>query len=97
MDQLSYAEEYRLFPQNFGHDLAIDETSLICGELYTFVINRDVHGGKGALTTSIRGTRAETVISVLEEIALSKRKRVREITIDLSPSMMLISKTFFLR
>lgn len=81
--QLSHAEEYILYPQNIGPNLAIDESSLSCGELYTFVTNRDAHGGKGALVAAIRGTRAETVISVLEKIPAARRKTVREITLDL--------------
>ena len=38
--QLPHAEEFILFPQNVGPNLAIDESSLSCGELYTFVTNR---------------------------------------------------------
>lgn len=66
-----------------------------CGELYTFVTNRDAHGGKGALVAVIRGTKAETVIAVLDKIPLAKRKTVREITLDLSSSMMLIARRSF--
>ena len=44
---------------------------------------------------AIRGTKAETVISVLDRIPLAKRKTVREITLDLSSSMMLIARHSF--
>ena len=44
---------------------------------------------------AIRGTKAETVIAVLEMIPLAKRKTVREITLDLSSSMMLIARRSF--
>ena len=57
--------------------------------------NRDAHGGKGTLVAAIRGTKAETVIAVLEMIPLTKRKTVREITLDLSSSMMLIARRSF--
>ena len=40
-EQLSHADEWMLFPENIGPHLAIDETSLSNGELYTFVTNRD--------------------------------------------------------
>ena len=40
-DQLDHAEEWLLFPDNIGPRLAIDESSLSNGELYTFVTNRD--------------------------------------------------------
>ena len=93
--QLVHAEQYVIYPQNVGPNLAIDESSLSCGELYTFVTNRDAHGGKGALVAAIRGTKAETVIAVLDKIPLVKRKTVREITLDLSSSMMLIARRSF--
>lgn len=93
--QLGHAEEYILYPQNIGQNLAIDESSLSCGELYTFVTNRDAHGGKGSLVAAIRGTKAETVIAVLEKITPAKRRTVREITLDLSSSMMLIASRSF--
>lgn len=95
--QLGHAEEYILYPQNIGPNIAIDESSLSCGELYTFVTNRDAHGGKGALVAAIRGTKSETVIAVLEKIPLAKRKTVREITLDLSSTMMLIARRSFPR
>lgn len=59
---MSHANEYVLYPQNIRPNLAIDESSLSCGELYTFVTNRDAHGGKGAMVAAIRGTKAETVL-----------------------------------
>lgn len=93
--QLGHAEQYILYPANIGPSLAIDESALSCGELYTFVTNRDAHGGKGTLVAAIRGTKAETVIAVLEKIQLNKRNSVREITLDLSSSMMLIARRAF--
>lgn len=57
--------------------------------------NRDAHGGRGALVAAIRGTKAETVIAVLEKIPLARRKTVSEITLDLSSSMMLIARQSF--
>ncbi len=44
---------------------------------------------------AIRGTKAETVIAVLEKIPLARRKTVREITLNLSSSMMLIARSSF--
>lgn len=51
--QQAHADEYVLYPQNIGPNLAIDESSLSCGELYTFATNRDAHGGKGALVAAM--------------------------------------------
>ena len=94
-DQLDHASEYVLFKQNIGPSLCIDETSLSCGELYTVVTNRAGRGGKGTLVAMIRGTKSEDVIKVLEMIHVSKRKTVKEVTLDLSPTMMRIVRTAF--
>ena len=94
-DQLDHASEYVLFKHNIGPSLCIDETSLSCGELYTVVTNRAGRGGKGTLVVMIRGTKSEDVIKVLEMIHVSKRKTVKEVTLDLSPTMMRIVRTAF--
>ncbi len=39
-DQLEHADDWLLFPDNIGPRIAIDESSLSNGELYTFVTNR---------------------------------------------------------
>lgn len=78
-----------------GENLSIDETCLSCGEVYTFLTNKDGHGGPGTIVAVIHGTKAEIVIAVLEKICISKRKAVTEITLDLSSSMMLIARTVF--
>lgn len=43
----------------------------------------------------IRGTKSEAIIKVLEMIHASRRKTVKEVTLDLSPSMMRIVRTVF--
>lgn len=78
-----------------GENLSIDETCLSCGEVYTFLTNKDGHGGSGTIVAVIHGTKAETVITILEKICISRRKSVVEITLDLSCSMMLIARTVF--
>lgn len=57
--------------------------------------NPEGHGGKGTLVAVIRGTKSENVIAVLEKVQCARRRRVREITLDLSPTMMLIARTVF--
>lgn len=47
------------------------------------------------MVAAIRGTKAETVIAVLEKIPSSRRRKVREITLDLSSTMMLIARQSF--
>ncbi|WP_290017059.1 transposase, partial [uncultured Bacteroides sp.] len=66
-----------------------------CGELYTVVTNCAGRGGRGTLVAMIRGTKSEDVIKVLEMIHLSKRKTVKEVTLDFSLTMMRIVRTAF--
>ena len=58
-DQLGHAQDWLLFPENIGPYLAIDETALSNGELYTIVTNREKHGKKGCLVAVIASTKAE--------------------------------------
>ncbi len=92
---MSHAGDWLLFDENQGESLSIDETCLSSGEVHTFLTNKAGKGGGGTLVAVVRGTKAEDVIRVLEKIALSKRKTVREITLDLSSSMMLVARTVF--
>jgi MOSC domain-containing protein YiiM len=48
-EQLSHASDYWLFPENMGKNLSIDETCLSSVEVYTFLINKEGHGGPGTL------------------------------------------------
>ena len=89
------AEEYILFPDNIGPHLSIDETCLSHDELYTIVTNKDFKGKKGSLVAMVRGTKAEIVTDVLKKISAGKRSKVKEVTLDLSPSMQLIVKRAF--
>lgn len=94
-EQSSHASEYLVYPENMGANLSIDETCLSSGEVYTFLTNKEGHGGPGTLVAVIRGTKAETVITVIEKISSHKRLQVKEVTLDLSSSMMLIARTVF--
>ena len=94
--QLSHAGDWLLFDENLGESLSIDETCLSSGEVYTFLTNKACKGGRGTLGAVVSGTKAEDVIRVLEKIDLSKRKTVKEITLDLSSSMMIILLFLFM-
>lgn len=94
-DQLGHADEWLLFPDNIGPRLAIDETSLSNGELYTFVTNRDARTREQSLVAVVAGTKSEDVISVLLRIDEAKRHAVGEVTLDLSDSMRKIVRTAF--
>ena len=94
-DQLEHADEWLLFADNIGPRLAIDESSLSNGELYTFVTNRDACTRERSLVAVIAGTKSEDVIAVLRRIDEGKRHAVEEVTLDLSDSMRKIVRTAF--
>ncbi len=76
-----------LFPSNIGEYLSIDEVSLSKGELYTFVTNKKGKSKQGTLVASIKGTRSEDIITVLEKLPLESRNSVKEITLDMAKNM----------
>ena len=82
-------------PRKHGPHLAIDESSLSNGELYTFVTNRDRHTGEGSLVAVVSGTKSEDVIQVLKRIDEGERMKVEEVTLDLSDSMRKIVSAAF--
>lgn len=92
---MDHASDWILYKENMGSVVCIDETSLSCGELYTVVTNPAGHGKRGTLIAMIKGTDADAVISVLEKIGMNKRKTVREVTLDLSSTMMKIARKAF--
>ena len=93
--QLGHAEEYMLFPDNFGADLSLDETCLSNGEVYTILTNKAAHGGKGALAAMIRGVASDTVVAVLRRVPYEIRQKVRTVTTDLSSAMMMTARVAF--
>ena len=94
-EQRYHAMEYVLFKENLGEYLSMDETALSQGELYTIITNKSAHGGKGSLVAMMHGTKSEDIIYYLSKLPRHKRLKVKEITIDLSPSMRLIAKRAF--
>lgn len=81
---------------NIGPYMSLDETCLSNGEVWTFLTNKEGHGGKGTLAAAIPGTKREEIISILiGTMGKSVRWRVKEVTCDLSPSMMLIAGEIF--
>ena len=94
-EQLEHADKWLLFPENIGSRLAIDESSLSTGEVYTFVTNRDARTRECSLVAVVAGTKSEDVIAVLERIDEERRREVEEVTLDLSDSMRGIVRTAF--
>lgn len=94
-DQAEHTDEWLLFPDNIGPSLAIDETSLSNGELYTLVTNRAARTRERSIEAVVAGTKSEEVIAVLDRIDEEKRSSVEEITLDLSNSMRKIARRLF--
>lgn len=89
------AQDYLLFAENIGVNLSIDETALSYDELYTLITSKQANGRKGAVVAIIKGTAAETVIKHLQKMPAFKRRRVKEITLDMAPNMQLIVRRCF--
>jgi len=85
--ELEHAQDWIVFEDNLGEYLSIDETSLSQGELYTVVTNKAAKGKKGSLVAIVKGTVSDSVIKVLQKIPKNKRNRVKEVTLDLAPTM----------
>jgi transposase len=84
-----------LFPNNIGEYLSIDEVSLSKGELYTFITNKTGKSKQGTMVASIKGTRSEDIINVLEKLPLQVRRQVGEITLDMAKNMESAVRTVF--
>ncbi len=85
--QKPHAERWTLFPGNISERLSIDETSFSNGELYTIVSSKLAKGGKRKILATIKGTKVEDIITVLELIPLRSRNKVKEVTMDMAPNM----------
>ena len=92
-----HAGQWRVFPENIGTHLSIDETSLSNGELYTIVTNKAAHGREHSLVAIVLGTDSDDVLRALRQIDSKLRNKVTEITLDLSDSMNRICRYGFPR
>lgn len=93
--QLEHASDWILYPENIGPYLSIDETSLSQGELYTILTNKEAKGRKGSLIAIIKGTNSDYIKNVLELIPSKDRNAVKEITLDMAPTMERIARYTF--
>lgn len=94
-DQLTHADQWILFKKNVGSYLSIDEVALTQGELYTVITNKAAKGQKGALVAMVATTQSDRVIEVLKKIPKRTRYSVKEITLDMAPTMERIAKKAF--
>ena len=83
-----FKEEAYVFPKNIGANMGIDETSLVDGEFYTILYNKEKRGKKGSLAAIIKGTKASIVSGAIDEYAgVNPLFGIEEITMDLSNGM----------
>lgn len=80
-----------LYGSNTSKNLSIDEISLSNEEVYTVGTNKTAGGRKGALVAMIKGVASDNVIERLKLLGLSKRRKVRTVTADLSGTMKYIA------
>lgn len=81
---------------NIGANMSLDETCLSNGEVWTFLTNKEGHGGRGTLAAAVPGTKSDEIITTLiGAMGKTLRRKVKEVTCDLSPSMMLIAAEVF--
>lgn len=85
-----------VYPENIGESLSMDETVLSQGELYTIITNKKAKGLGGSIVAIVKGTKSDEIITTIKTfISPLKCRMVKEITIDLSPTMKLIAKRLF--
>lgn len=81
---------------NIGAYMSLDETCLSNGEVWTFLTNKEGHSGRGTLAAAVPGTKSDEIITTLiGAMGKTLRRKVKEVTCDLSPSMMLIAAEVF--
>ena len=94
-NQKNHAKDWLLFTENIGSYLSLDETAFSNGDLYTIVTNKKAKGKKGAIVAMVKGTKADTIITILHKVPLKQRKKVKEVTLDMAGNMGLIVKKSF--
>lgn len=75
--------------------MSIDEVSLSKGELYTFVTSKAGKGRKKTIVAMIASTESSKIIEILENIPLSTRGEVVEITLDMAGNMAAAARSSF--
>lgn len=93
--QKKHSEEYILYPNNSGPYLALDETALSNGELYTILTNKSRGTRKGSIIAMVKGTKAEDITNVLLKIPKNLRDKVLEVSLDMAASMNQVVRACF--
>ncbi len=87
------APEELFHPENVGKRLAIDETSLVKGELYAILTNKDT----GKLVALMEGTKAaEITEKLMSHLPIEQRMAVEEVTLDMDTGFEWVTNQCFL-
>ena len=88
----STAPEELYFPENLGKRMAIDEMSLVKGELYSILTNKDT----GTLVALMEGTKASTITEkIMAHLSAEKRMQVEELTLDMDDGFDWVARQCF--
>ena len=86
------APEELFFPGNLGKRMAIDETSLIKGDLYTILTNKET----GKLVALMQGTKASEITEkLMRHLSAEKRMQVEEVTLDMDDGFDWVTRQCF--
>lgn len=87
------APEELFHAENLGKRLAIDETSLVRGELFTILTNKDT----GKVVALMEGTKASEIVSkLMQHLPIEQRMRVEEVTLDMDTGFEWVTNQCFL-
>ena len=86
------APEELFFPENLGKRETIDETSLVNGDLYTIITNRDT----GKLVALMEGTKASEITEkIMKHFPMERLMEVEEITLDMDAGFDWVARQCF--
>jgi transposase len=86
------APEELFHSENMGGHLAIDETSLIKGDFYSILTNKDT----GKLIALMKGTKASEITEkLMKHLSVENRMKVKEVTLDMDDGFDWVARQCF--
>lgn len=81
------------FPENLGKRETIDETSLVNGDLYSIITNKDT----GKLVALMEGTKAAEITEKIQQnFSIEKLMAVKEVTLDMDAGFDWVTRQCFM-
>jgi hypothetical protein len=87
MESKNHTQKIGLSSRELRQTFIDRRDALSNGELYTILTNKAAKVKKGTIVAMIAGTKAQTVIAIIEKIPLKLRNTVSEITLDMAANM----------